>query len=272
MQEEKVLFSQLGLPDAVCRAVEKIGWSHPTDIQAKAIPAALDKRDIIALAETGSGKTGAFALPILAFLLHHPSRFFAVVLAPTRELAIQINEVFDALGSEIGLLTVCLVGGVSLVDQAVQLAKGPHIIICTPGRIIDHLQNTKGFSLKNVKVVVLDEADRLISMDFEKEIDQFFSVVPSQRNTYLFSATLTSKVEKMKKNFLVDPVSVSVSQQFQTPKVNFLLRNFLTPFLSHPRDWFSSMFLCLRSGRIVSLFIYFNSMQGKCASFSFPPV
>jgi ATP-dependent RNA helicase DDX47/RRP3 len=165
-----------------------------------------------------------------------------------------------------------LVGGVSLVDQAVQLAKGPHIIICTPGRIIDHLQNTKGFSLKNVKVVVLDEADRLISMDFEKEIDQFFSVVPSQRNTYLFSATLTSKVEKMKKNFLVDPVSVSVSQQFQTPKVNFLVRNFLNPFLSHPRDWFSSMFLCLRSGRIVSLLIYFNSMQDKCASFSFPPV
>jgi ATP-dependent RNA helicase DDX47/RRP3 len=219
-------FQELGIPNALCKALNDIGWEKPTEIQRKSIPHALDRKDIIALAETGSGKTGAFALPILTFLLTAPSRYFAVVMAPTRELAIQINEVFEALGVGVGLLTVCLVGGISLVDQAIQLAKGPHVIVCTPGRIIDHLQNTKGFSLRNVKVVVLDEADRLISMDFEKEIDQFFAVVPANRNTYLFSATMTSKVNKLKRNFLIDPVSISVSQNFQTPKVGNIISVF----------------------------------------------
>lgn len=212
-------FRELGIPSSICTSLQRIGWNNPTEIQEKVIPLALKGNDIIGLAETGSGKTGAFSLPILTFLLNNPVRFFAVIVAPTRELAFQINEVFEALGGSIGLLTVCLVGGVSMVDQAIAIARGPHIIISTPGRLIDHLQNTKGFNLRSLKVLVLDEADRMLSMDFEREINELLVHLPSERNTYLFSATMTSKVQKLKRASLTNPVEVSVSSQFQIPKV-----------------------------------------------------
>ena len=166
----------------------------------------------------GSGKTGAFAIPILHALLANPQRLFAVVLCPTRELAFQINEVFDALGASIALHTVCIVGGIDMITQAVAIAKRPHIIVATPGRLVDHLQNTKGFSLRTLKYLVLDEADRMLSMDFEEEINQILAVIPRERKTYLFSATMTSKVAKLQKACLLDPVKVEVSNKFQTPK------------------------------------------------------
>jgi ATP-dependent RNA helicase DDX47/RRP3 len=224
----QLTFSDLGIPSSICTSLQRIGWSNPTEIQGKVIPQALQGNVVIGLAETGSGKTGAFSLPILTFLLNNPTRFFAIIVAPTRELAFQINEVFEALGGSIGLLTVCLVGGVSMVDQAIAIARGPHVIISTPGRLIDHLQNTKGFNLKSLKILVLDEADRMLSMDFEREINELLVHLPSERNTYLFSATMTSKVQKLKRASLTNPVEVSVSSQFQIPKVALyqLLFNF----------------------------------------------
>ena len=123
---------------------------------------------MIGLAETGSGKTGAFGLPIMHKLLEKPSRLFGTVLAPTRELAVQIHEVFDALGKAIGLRCVCIVGGVEVAQQALALAKQPHCVIATPGRLVDHLENTKGFHLRGCKCLVMDEADRMLSMDFER--------------------------------------------------------------------------------------------------------
>jgi ATP-dependent RNA helicase DDX47/RRP3 len=134
--EEKVVeetetiktFESLGVVETLCTAIDSIGWKVPTDIQQNAIPEALNGRDIIGLAETGSGKTGAFAIPILQALLSTPQRLFAVVLAPTRELAFQINEVFEALGASIALHSVCIVGGIDMVTQAIALAKKPHII------------------------------------------------------------------------------------------------------------------------------------------------
>lgn len=145
-----------------------IGWTKPTEIQRLAIPEALNGRDIIGLAETGSGKTGAFAIPILDALLKAPSKYFALILSPTRELAFQTNEVLEALGSSMALVVACIVGGIDFVEQSIALAKQPHIITATPGRLVDHLQNTKGFSLRNLKYLVLDEADRMLSLDFEK--------------------------------------------------------------------------------------------------------
>jgi hypothetical protein len=141
----------------LCEACGAIGWSKPTGIQQQAIPAALEGRDVIGLAETGSGKTGAFALPVLQALLAKPQRLFAVVLAPTRELAFQIHEVFEALGASIGLKCCCVVGGVDMMTQAIALARKPHVVIATPGRLVDHLENTKGFNLREVKYLVLDE-------------------------------------------------------------------------------------------------------------------
>ena len=147
-KNESTSFADLGVSTSLCAAIDAIGWKEPTDIQKMSIPHALKGKDIIGLAETGSGKTGAFAIPIIEALLKAPQRLFAVVLAPTRELAFQINEVFEALGSSIALNTACIVGGIDMVTQAIALAKKPHVIVATPGRLVDHLQNTKGFNLR----------------------------------------------------------------------------------------------------------------------------
>lgn len=215
-------FQSLGIVPPLCAAIKDLGWSCPTEIQKLAIPEALMGKDIIGLAETGSGKTGAFAIPVLQALLAKPQRLFAVVLAPTRELAFQINEVFEALGASIALSTACIVGGIDMITQSIALAKKPHVIVATPGRLVDHLQNTKGFNLRSLKYLIMDEADRMLSMDFEEEINQILSVIPRERGTYLFSATMTNKVAKLQKASLVDPVKLEVSNKFQTPKVRLL--------------------------------------------------
>ncbi|KAF5189698.1 Dead-box atp-dependent rna helicase [Thalictrum thalictroides] len=174
------------------------------------------RKDLIGLAQTGSGKTGAFALPILHHLLESPQAFFACVLSPTRELAIQIAEQFEALGSSIGVKSVVLVGGIDMMQQAIALAKRPHIVVGTPGRLVDHLSNTKGFSLRALKYLVLDEADRLLNEDFEKSIDDILKAIPRERKTYLFSATMTKKVRKLQRACLRNPVKIEAASKYST--------------------------------------------------------
>ncbi|KAL7446918.1 hypothetical protein ACHAXM_011700 [Skeletonema potamos] len=222
-------FASLNIHSSILDSIKSLKWENATQIQAASIPAALEGRDVIGLAETGSGKTGAFAIPILNYLLEKPQKqVFAVILAPTRELAFQINEVMVALGQGIGASSVCIVGGVDMASQAIALARNPHIVVATPGRLLDHLENTKGFHLRQLKYLVMDEADRMLSMDFEKEINQILEVVPDSekgRRTMLFSATMTSKVEKLQRASLVNPIRVEVSTKFQTPKK--LLQSYL---------------------------------------------
>ena len=209
-------FKDLGLIEQLTEQCDALGYKKPTDIQKEAIPLALQKKDIIALAQTGSGKTAAFALPVLQNLFLDPQPFYCCVLAPTRELAAQISEQFEALGSKIGVKSVVLVGGLDMVSQSIALAKKPHILVCTPGRLVDHLENTKGFNLKSLKYLVLDEADRLLDMDFGVEIEKVLKVIPKERNTMLFSATMTSKVEKLQRASLVNPVKVQVATKYST--------------------------------------------------------
>lgn len=209
-------FAELGVCAPLCEACTALGWKAPTPVQVEAIPIALGGRDVIGLAETGSGKTGAFALPILQALLDSPQRMFACILAPTRELAFQISEQFDALGAAIGLRTAVLVGGVDMMTQAIALARKPHVIVGTPGRVVDHLENSKGFSLRSIRFLVMDEADRMLSMDFEEPIEKILRSVPRERRTLLFSATMTSKVAKLQRASLVDPVKVEVSSKYDT--------------------------------------------------------
>ena len=161
----KKTFSDLGIIESLCEACTSLKYTHPTQIQSEAIPLALGGRDIIGLAETGSGKTAAFALPILQSLLEKPQAFFGLVLAPTRELAYQISDQFSALGALINVRCAVIVGGMDMVPQAIALGKKPHIIVATPGRLLDHLENTKGFSLRALKYLVMDEADRLLDLD-----------------------------------------------------------------------------------------------------------
>ncbi|CAN6357808.1 unnamed protein product [Urochloa humidicola] len=209
-------FAELGICSELVDACDAMGWKAPTGIQAEAIPHALQGRDVIALAQTGSGKTAAFALPILQALLQRPQSFFACVLSPTRELAIQISEQFRALGSSLGLVCSVLVGGVDRMQQAISLAKRPHIIVGTPGRLLDHLANTKGFSLNKIKFLVLDEADVLLNMEFEKALDDIIKVIPKERRTFLFSATMTRKVKKLQRACLRNPIKVDVDSKYST--------------------------------------------------------
>ncbi|XP_047109954.1 probable ATP-dependent RNA helicase DDX47 isoform X1 [Schistocerca piceifrons] len=214
--EKEVTFKDLGVVDVLCEACEQLKWKAPTKIQREAIPLALQGKDVIGLAETGSGKTGAFALPILQALLQNPQRYFALILTPTRELAFQISEQFEALGSSIGVKCAVIVGGMDMMAQALMLAKKPHVLIATPGRLVDHLENTKGFSLRALKYLVMDEADRILNMDFEVEVDKILKVIPRERRTFLFSATMTKKVQKLQRASLQDPVKVEVSTKYQT--------------------------------------------------------
>jgi len=224
-------FASLGVCESICDAAQKLQWNYASRIQCEVLPHALDGRDIIGLAETGSGKTGAFVIPILQELLENPIRgaVFAIMLAPTRELAFQIHEVVEALGQTIGATSVCIVGGVDIASQSIALARNPHIVVATPGRLVDHLQNTKGFQLRKLKYLVMDEADRMLSMDFEEELNQILDVIPDSesggRRTFLFSATMTSKVQKLQRASLSNPVRVEVSTKFQTPKK--LLQSYL---------------------------------------------
>jgi ATP-dependent RNA helicase DDX47/RRP3 len=171
---------------------------------------------LIGLAETGSGKTAAFALPILQALLEKPQPLFGLVLAPTRELAFQISQQFEALGSLINVRCAVLVGGMEMVSQAIALGKKPHIVVATPGRLLDHLENTKGFSLRALKYLVMDEADKLLDLDFGPILDKILRVLPRERRTYLFSATMSSKVESLQRASLKDPLKVSINSKYQT--------------------------------------------------------
>jgi len=215
-KESDATWESLGVTDALRQAVTQMKWIKPSKIQKEAIPPALQNRDIIGLAETGSGKTGAFAIPIVQTLLENPQRLYALILTPTRELAFQISEQFEALGASIGLKTAVIVGGMDMVSQAMMLAKKPHILVATPGRLVDHFKNTKGFNLKALKFLVMDEADRILNMDFEAEIDEILRQIPRERRTYLYSATMTKKVAKLQRASLTDPVKVSVSSKYQT--------------------------------------------------------
>ncbi|XP_065864951.1 DEAD-box ATP-dependent RNA helicase 10 [Euphorbia lathyris] len=218
--EEVKTFKQLGICEELVEACDNLSWKNPTKIQVEAIPIALEGKDLIGLAQTGSGKTGAFALPILQALIQASEKsvqaFFACILSPTRELAIQIAEQFEALGSGVGVKCAVLVGGIDMVQQSIALGKRPHIVVGTPGRLVDHLSNTKGFSLRTLKYLVLDEADRLLNEDFEKTLDEILKVIPRERRTYLFSATMTKKVRKLQRACLRNPVKIEAASKYST--------------------------------------------------------
>lgn len=209
-------FQELGVNASICEACEKMGFTKPTDIQSKAIPEALQGHDVIGLAQTGSGKTAAFSIPILQALWDNPRPFFACILAPTRELSYQIAQQIEALGSTIGARCATIVGGMDMMTQSIALSKRPHVIVATPGRLQDHLENTKGFSLRTLQYLVLDEADRLLDLDFGPIIDKLLQNIPKERRTMLFSATMTTKVAKLQRASLRSPVRVEIGTKYST--------------------------------------------------------
>ena len=209
-------FKELGLIPILVEACENLKFKTPTPIQEQSIPPALEGRDIMGFAATGSGKTAAFALPVLQALYDKPQPFFCVVLSPTRELAHQTAQQFQALGAPMGLKTTVIIGGEDHMQQAVALSRKPHVIVATPGRLLDHLEKTKGFHLRYLKYLVLDEADRLLDMDFKEPITKILSIIPRERHTYLFSATPSKDVEQLQRASLRNPVRISVANRIGT--------------------------------------------------------
>lgn len=218
--DDDIDFKRLGLNEILCTTLEELGLHKPTKIQQEAIPLALNQKDVIGVALTGSGKTEAFCLPILHALLEQarPQKMFALILAPTRELAVQIDKRMKALGSKINLKSCAIIGQVPIAEQQAALGMKPHVIVATPGRLVDHLKKTNGFHLRQIKYVVLDEADRLLAMDFESEIKEILREVPRERRTLLFSATMTGNVEKLQRAALTDPVRVEINSKYGTNK------------------------------------------------------
>ncbi|CAK9825818.1 Probable ATP-dependent RNA helicase DDX49 [Anthophora retusa] len=191
-------FAALNLSQWIVSQCNSMGLKRPTPIQQNCIPRILAGDDCIGCAKTGSGKTLAFALPILQKLSEDPYGIFALVLTPTRELAFQIADQFAAIGKSIGLKKCVIVGGMDMVVQGLELSKHPHIVVATPGRLADHLESCNTFSLKRIKFLVIDEADRLLEGNFDHQLKIIFDTLPKEKQMLLFSATVTDTLDKIK--------------------------------------------------------------------------
>jgi len=202
-------FSDLGLPEPVLRALTESGYVNPTPIQAAAIPAILAKRDIIGAAQTGTGKTAAFALPTLSLLGPAAGKPRCLVLVPTRELAVQVDENFQKYGKHFGTRTALLYGGVGYGAQVKALEEGVDVVIATPGRLLD-LHEQKILDLKSIQILIMDEVDRMLDMGFIEDVTRIVNYCPKDRQTLLFSATISDAIGRIAGWALRDPVTVDV--------------------------------------------------------------
>ena len=206
-------FSSLGLSDKVLLAVETAGYKAPTSIQSGAIPYVLERRDVLGIAQTGTGKTASFTLPMLSMLEHGRARARmprTLILEPTRELATQVKENFDNYGINHKLSVALLIGGVSFEDQNKIIDRGADVLIATPGRLIDHVDNGR-LILQGVEIFVIDEADRMLDMGFIPEVERISKLVPTKRQTLFFSATMPPEINRLASQFLKNPAKVEVA-------------------------------------------------------------
>jgi ATP-dependent RNA helicase RhlE len=201
-------FYGLGIAPKILDILERIKFKVPTPIQQKAIPLAIQGKDIIGIAQTGTGKTHAFAIPIVQRLLQTNGK--GLVIAPTRELAIQIDEAFQGMAHPFGMKTACLIGGASMYDQEQALHRNPRVVIATPGRLLDHMRQWH-IILDDVIVLVLDEADRMLDMGFAPQIEQILRFIPKLRQTMLFSATIPKEIMEIAARHMKLPVSVEIA-------------------------------------------------------------
>lgn len=206
--EQAASFYGLGIAPRLLNILEKSGFKSPTPIQAQAIPVAIQGKDIVGIAQTGTGKTLAFGIPMIQRLTQIGGQ--GLIVLPTRELALQVDEALISIGRGIRLKTAVLIGGVSLGPQMRAISNKPHIIIATPGRLIDHL-NQKSIHLNGVQIVVLDEADRMLDMGFAPQINQIFRLLPRERQTMLFSATMPPEIMKMAAGHMKLPIRVEIA-------------------------------------------------------------
>ncbi|HEX5342869.1 MAG TPA: DEAD/DEAH box helicase [Duganella sp.] len=218
-----VRFADFGLSPLILRALNEQGYEHPTPIQAQAIPVLLQGRDVMGAAQTGTGKTASFSLPIIQMLLPHASASTsparhpvrALILAPTRELAVQVAENVKAYCKHTPLRATEVFGGMDMKPQTVILKAGVEIVIATPGRLLDHVEQ-KNISLGQVQMLVMDEADRMLDMGFLPDLQRIINLLPKKRQNLMFSATFSPEIKKLANTFLNDPVTIEVARANKT--------------------------------------------------------
>src|SRR6478735_7280668 len=211
-------FQDLGLSPKVLAAVEASGYVEPTPIQARAIPHVLQRRDVLGIAQTGTGKTAGFVLPMLTILEKGRARARmprTLILEPTRELAAQVEESFNRYGVNHKLTVALLIGGVSFGDQDMKITRGVDVLIATPGRLLDHFERGK-LLLTGIEILVIDEADRMLDMGFIPDIERICRMVPFTRQTLFFSATMPPEIQRLTDTFLHNPVKVEVARPATT--------------------------------------------------------
>ena len=201
-------FPELGLTPEVVETVTKIGFTHPTPIQAAVIPPAMEGKDVIGLAQTGSGKTAAFVLPMAEKLVHGKG-LRGLILAPTREIALQTKAFLDVFGKHHDLQTVCLIGGVKMKPQLDDLKAGPDIIVATPGRLLDHIERRTA-AVDKIEMLVLDEADHMLDLGFLPQIREILRRLPRKRQTMMFSATMPDSIEMIARDFMNGPIRIDI--------------------------------------------------------------
>src|SRR4030081_2961026 len=212
-------FSKLGLSAKVLAAVKAAGYSTPTPIQEQAIPHVLARRDVLGIAQTGTGKTAAFVLPMLTMLEHGRARARiarTLIVEPTRELAAQVEESFIKYGVNHKLNVALLIGGVSFDDQDTKLVRGVDVLIATPGRLLDHFERGR-LLMSGVELLVIDEADRMLDMGFIPDIERICKLVPFSRQTLFFTATMPPEIQRIADNSLHNPVRVVPSKPAPAP-------------------------------------------------------
>ena len=260
----EITFADLGLAPELLRAVLDEGYTKPTPIQAQAIPLIISGKDIMGGAQTGTGKTAAFTLPILQRILpfassspspaKHPVR--ALILAPTRELALQVFESVKSYSKHTHLRAMCAYGGVDIRPQIAELKKGVEILVATPGRLLDHVEN-KSVSFGSVQALVLDEADRMLDMGFVPDVTRILNMLPQQRQSLLFSATFSEEIKRLADNMLKSPVLIEVARRNQVSE-NITHR-------VHPVSEFGKRNLLiklLKSNEINQCLVFMRTKQG----------
>jgi ATP-dependent RNA helicase RhlE len=254
--EVPATFESLGLSGAVLDAVRDAGYSEPTPVQQQAVPLVLKGRDVIGLAQTGTGKTAAFTLPIIERLIGGPRRTRVLILTPTRELCVQVEESFRKYAKHAPVGVASVFGGVPLDPQEKQLRRGVDVVVATPGRLIDHLER-RNVDFEDLEVLVLDEADRMLDMGFAPQINRIVSGVPAYRQTLLFSATMPPEVEALARKYLRKPVVVQVGRRSAAAST---VKHFVYPV---PRDRKSALLVeLLRHESLDSVLVFTRTKHG----------
>ncbi len=262
-----MLFSELGLSAKVQSAVEASGYTTPTPIQEQAIPHVLARRDVLGIAQTGTGKTAAFTLPMLTMLEEGRARARmprTLILEPTRELAAQVEENFVKYGVNHKLSVALLIGGVSFGDQDAKLTRGVDVLIATPGRLLDHFERGR-LLLTGVELLVIDEADRMLDMGFIPDIERICKMVPFTRQTLFFTATMPPEIQRITEQFLHNPVKVEVARPASTattitqrlvrsPRKDFEKRDTLRALIRGAENLKNAIIFCNRKSEVATLY------------------